>query len=188
MSAELLAARRAYEWGRLRTSLRRALFVVAPVAVVSVLLSGPAALAWLPVTLTAWVLAHWRGGPVLGGAFLGLLGGVVTYALPMSILRPCCSAQAMAVAGRDCCTRPGACLGAGVLVGLAVALGVSLTQTRRQATWQTAAGVALGTASVAVLKCSTLYVGEAVGLVGGVLAGLVAATAAQVVLGRRAAR
>jgi len=68
--------RRAYETGRLRTSIRKALYVVVPVAIVACFTTGPAALAWLPVTFVAWVIAHWRGGPLLRGAFFGLVGGI----------------------------------------------------------------------------------------------------------------
>ncbi len=178
---QALQARRAYEWGRARSSARRALLVVVPVAVVASLVSGRSALAWLPMTLAAWIFAHWRGGPVLRGAFFGLVGGAITYVLPMSVLRPCCSAELMA-AGRECCTMPGACLGAGVLVGFALAAFVPPGSAR----WRTAAGMALGVASVAILRCSTLFAGEAVGLVGGLLAGVLAATMARRVLTRHA--
>src|SRR5690242_2014119 len=98
-TAEYVRVRRAYERGRLRTSARRALFVLAPVALVAAWFTGRVALLWLPVTFVAWVIAHWRGGPLLRGAFFGLVGGAVTYALPMSVLRPCCSAEAMAITG-----------------------------------------------------------------------------------------
>lgn len=172
---DYLRARRSYEWGRVRTSLRRAIVVVVPVAIVSSVATGRAALAWLPVTLAAWVFAHWRGGPVERGAFFGLVGGAVTYVLPMSVLRPCCSAEAMAAAaaaGRDCCTLPGACLGVGALVGLALATCVPVAGAR----WRTAGGMALGVASVAILRCATLFAGEALGLVGGLIVGVLAAT------------
>jgi hypothetical protein len=174
--------RRAYELGRLGSSLRRALWIVGPVAVVAGLVSGRPALVWLPVTLAAWTLAHWRGGAVLRGAFFGLVGGAVTYALPMTVLRPCCSPTAMA-AGADCCTMPGACAGAGALVGFALAAFVPAGAAR----WRTAAGMTLGVASVAILRCSTLFLGEAAGLGGGLLGGVLAATAASVLLRRPAA-
>jgi hypothetical protein len=174
-------ARRAYERGRVVTSLRRALYVVVPVAVIATLITGRSALVWIPFTLAAWVLAHWRGGTILRGAFFGLAGGAITYSLPMTILRPCCSPAAM-TAGGDCCTMPGACLGAGALVGIALAAFVPPGDAR----WRTATGMALGVASVAILRCATLFAGEAFGLVGGLLAGVAAATAARFVLTRRA--
>lgn len=175
VTAEYARVRRAYEWGRVRTSVRRAFVVTAPVAFVASVVTGRAALVWLPITLAAWVLVHWRGGPVLRGALFGLVGGAVTYLLPLSLLRPCCSPEAMAAAaaaGRDCCTMPGACLGAGALVGIALAAFVPSGSAR----WRTAGGMALGVASVAVLRCSTLFAGEALGLVGGVLGGVLVAT------------
>src|SRR5688572_24992749 len=97
--------RRAYELGRLRTSLVRALYVAVPVCLFTLAISGRDALAWLPITYVTWVFAQWRGGPLLRGAFVGLLGGIVTYLLPLSLLRPCCSPEAMAAAaaaGHDC--------------------------------------------------------------------------------------
>jgi hypothetical protein len=182
-ATEYAQVRRAYEWGRLRTSLRRALLVFAPVAVVACLVTGRTALAWLPVTLAAWVIAHWRGGALLRGAFFGLAGGAITYALPMSVLRPYCSPEMMA-AGGDCCTNPGACLAAGGLVGLVLAAFLPAGSAR----WQTSGGMALGVASVAILRCSTLFAGETVGLLGGLLAGVLAATMVRLVLGVRSVR
>lgn len=131
------------------------------------------------------MLAQWRGGPVLRGTFFGLLAGIVTYVLPLSVLRPCCSPERMAALppGADCCTMPGACLGAGALVGFALAAFVPLGAARVR----TAAGMALGVASVAILRCSTLFFGEALGLLGGVVAGVAAAALAQTVLRRRTA-
>ena len=134
----------------------------------------------LPLTLAAWVFAHWRGDVFLRGAFYGLLGGVITSLMPMSILRPCCAAGTPP--GMDCCTMPGACLGAGALVGLLLAAAVPVGKA---AWWRTATGVAVGMASVALLKCATLFAGEAVGLLAGLMVGVVAATAAKVVVRQR---
>lgn len=184
LTDEYRRVRRAYEWGRARVSVRRALFVFLPVAVIASIVTGRAALSWLPVTLMAWVFAHWRGGPLLKGAWHGLIGGAVTYVLPMSILRPCCTPEAMraaADAGRDCCTMPAACLGVGALLGLALAAFVPATSAR----WRTAAGMAIGVASVAILRCATLFAGEALGLVGGLVVGVLAATTARLVLTRK---
>jgi hypothetical protein len=174
---QLARARRAYELGRLLTSARKALYVVVPVAIVAALTTGPEALVWLPVTFVAWVIAQWRGGPLLRGSFFGLVGGAVTHALPMTVLRPCCSPAAMK-AGMECCTMPGACLAAGGLVGLALAAFVPAGSAR----WRMAGGMALGVASVAILRCATLFAGEAVGLVAGLVVGVLAATTARRVL------
>ncbi len=173
-------ARRAYEWGRLRSSTRRALLVVAAVAAFGTATYGPRALAFLPLTLAAWVIAHWRGHLVLRGAFYGLVGGLVTAVLPMSILRPCCAG--VMEPGADCCTMPGACVAAGALVGVVLS---AFVPYGKASWWRTALGVALGLTSVVVVKCATLVAGEAFGLVGGLLGGLVATAAARGVFGRR---
>ncbi|HVH47687.1 MAG TPA: hypothetical protein VM925_35370, partial [Labilithrix sp.] len=110
----------------------------------------------------------------------GLLGGLVTSFLPMSILRPCCAMGAPT--GVDCCTMPGACLGAGVVVGIVLAIAVPFGKATW---WRTALGMALGMTSVAVLKCTTLFAGEAFGLVGGLVAGIAAVAAARLVLRHR---
>ncbi len=181
---EYRAARRAYEYGRLRTSAWWAAAISTPIAVAGWLVSGWSSLVWLPVTLLVWIVAYWRGGTLLRGAFYGLFGGVVTFALPMSILRPCCAPGAM-VNGADCCTMPGACLAAGGVVGVVVAAFVPFG---RDSWWRTATGMVLGVASVAIFKCATLFAGEAIGLVGGIAAGLIAACAARSVVQRRPAR
>ena len=71
-------ALRAYELGRLRTSIVRALFVVAPVAALAVVVGGAA---WLPITVLAWIFANWRGGPLLRGSYIGLIGGTMVFVL-----------------------------------------------------------------------------------------------------------
>ncbi len=174
------SARRAYEWGRLRSSAWRALAIVTAVAVLALATSGPRALVGLPLTLAAWVFAHWRGHLVLRGAFYGLVGGLVTAVLPMSILRPCCAG--VMAPGADCCTMPGACVAAGAVVGVVLSAFVPYGTS---SWWRTALGVALGMTSVVVVKCATLVAGEAFGLLGGLVAGLVATAAARAAFGRR---
>lgn len=172
-TAEYRSLRRAFELGRLRAAARATPLVLAPVALLALTISGRPALSWLPVTAALWLFAFWRGHAVLRGAFRGLVGGVVTYALPLTVLRPCCTPEAMKAAaalGADCCTMPSACLGVGALVGAIFGALVPAGASR----WQTAGGIALGVASVAVLRCSTLFVGEALGLVGGIAAGVLA--------------
>jgi hypothetical protein len=182
-ASELLESRlvrRAYEMGRLWTSTRRAALVTALVGLFVWASSGAHMLPWLSLTFLAWTIAFWRGETVLRGAWLGFLGGAATFALPMSILRPCCVGRVMEP-GANCCTMPGLCVLSGAVVGLALAALVPVTR----ASWPKAAsGLALGAASVAVLRCSSLFAGEALGLVGGLLAGLVAATAARALLRR----
>jgi len=175
-------ARRAYEWGRLETSARRAAMLLVPIGGLGWLLWGAGALVWLPLTLAAWTIAYWRGEAVLRGAWLGLLAGGATFVLPMSLLRPCCVGRVVE-AGASCCTMPGMCLGAGAAVGLVLATLVPVSRT----SWpKVAGGMALGAASLAMLRCSSLFAGEALGLVGGLLAGLCAASAAKALLRRDA--
>lgn len=182
MQADRMAlVRRAYELGRLRASLLRALVVVVPAAVAAAMVGGRTAFAWLPMTILAWVFANWRGGPVLRGAYVGLAGGIVTFLLPLTLLRPCCSAEAMA-AGMECCRNPGMCVTAGGLLGIVLAAFIPTGPAR----WRTAAGVMLGVASVAILRCSTLFAAEALGLAGGLAAGILVATVSRTVLARRA--
>lgn len=167
-------ARRAYELGRLRSSLEKAALVTALVALLGWVTAGASSLRLLPLTLVIWALVHWVGQSVQRGALYGLLGGVVTQLLPMSILRPCCDMNA--TPGADCCTMPGACLLAGAAVGVAMAAVVPFGR----ASWkQTATGMAAGLTSVAVLKCATLFGGEALGLVAGLVGGLALASAAR---------
>lgn len=185
MEAESLdyqRARRAYEYGRLEASARRAAMLTVPIAALTWLVWGTHALVWLPLTFAAWVCAYWRGEAVLRGAWLGLLGGAATFVLPMSMLRPCCVGRVVE-AGASCCTMPGACVGAGAVVGLLLAALVPVT---RESWPKVAGGMVLGAASVAVLRCASLFAGEALGLVGGLLVGLAVASAAKAQIIRRA--
>jgi hypothetical protein len=183
LDANYLAARRAYELGRLRSAAWKAAVISAVVAAFGLLTAGSTILFVVPVTVAAWLFAFWRGDAFLRGAFHGLAGGLVTSLLPMSVLRPCCATSAAKMAaGMDCCTMPGACLGAGALVGLLLA---TVVPFGKAAWWRTATGVSLGLSSVAILKCTTLFAGEAFGLVGGLLAGVMLATVARAVAQRR---
>jgi hypothetical protein len=179
MSAELVLdyrrTRRAYELGRLRASVGKALIITLLVALLGWVTVGAASFWLLPVPFGIWVFAHWLGQSFERGARYGLLGGVVTHLLPMSILRPCCDMKAMA-AGADCCTMPGACLLAGAGVGVALA---AVVPFGRASWWQTAVGMTAGLTSIAVLKCATLFTGEAIGLVAGLVGGLLLASAAR---------
>lgn len=195
---ELRLARRAYELGRVRYAAMAALFVTAAVGGAAYLATGPRVLAWLPLTFALWSLAAWRGGALQRGARLGLLGGAVTMVLPMSMLRPCCRAMDGAgamhaggtmdmgstmAAAQDGCTMPLACFAPGAVVGVFVAL---LAPANLAPKWKAAAGMGLGLAAVAVSKCAVLFVGEALGLMGGLALGVTVASAARALLQRRA--
>jgi len=168
------AARAAYEWGRALVALRKALIATAFAAVWGLVVTQHVVLRLLPVTFAVWVFVHWRGASMLRGAWYGLLGGLVTSLLPMSLLRPCCD-PAMPP-GMDCCTMPGACVAAGAAVGVIAAM---VVPTERKTWWQTGLGLALGMTSVAVMRCSTLVAGEALGLLGGLMLGTAAITSAK---------
>jgi hypothetical protein len=172
------ASRWAYERSRLqRAGVRVVTFCLAS-ALLSLLFVGARSLVWLPLTLIAWGFLEWRGAGLLRGGRIGALAGAVTLALPMSILRRCCKPGALEMMGADCCSMPGACAAAGVVVGLVLTCFLPTNGKRRD----TVLGMVLGMAAVAPMKCSTLLLGEAVGLVGGLLAGVLATLAVRAVV------
>jgi hypothetical protein len=176
------ATRRAYELGRLAMAVRRAGFFTLGVAVMSAALCGRESLVWLPVTFTVVALTEWRGGLLVKGARRGLFAGVASMVLPLSLLRPCCGLDAKAM-GTTCCTMPSVCWAAGGAVGLAVALLMPVAPAGRRS--EAALGLVLGVTSVALVRCSMLFVGEAAGLLGGMAAGIVASSLARAWLGGR---
>jgi hypothetical protein len=180
------AARRAYELGRLRQGLGRALVVAAAAGAASAIVVGWRAMAWLPVTAAVWAFVEWRGAWLREGARRGLLAGMASLFLPLSVLRPCCSPEAMA-SGTNCCTTamPSTCAGVGALLGLSLAL--LLPRAPRTRRLEAALGMALGTGALAALRCGPLLLGEAVGLLGGLMAGVAAASLARAWMDRRAA-
>jgi hypothetical protein len=182
------AALRSYEVGRFWVALRHAAIVSGSLAVAAGFAFGKAALLWIPVTLVAVTFAEWRGAALMKGARRGVLAGVGTLLLPLSILRPCCRVDAMARAvamGQDCCTEPSACWAAGAIAGLVMA--VLVPRARNGKLFETALGMVLGVSSVAVVRCSILFAGEALGLLGGMAATLVATSLARSVLERNRA-
>lgn len=189
MATSMETARRAYERGRMRLALLSATLVAVLVAALALVAGETAMLAWLPVTFVVWSWLFWRGGDWLAGGRLGVLAGAVTLVLPMSILRPCCkpgrAAMDMAAMGADCCTRPELCGVSGVVLGLLLAVSLPM---RGGSPTKTALGAALGVVAVASMRCSSLFVGEALGLLGGLAAGLFVASAAKAVVRWRAAR
>ncbi len=174
------AAKRAYELGRLRTALLRAVSIAVLVAGAAALAMGMRALALLPLTLLGWVLIEWRGTWLRSGARRGLLAGVAALFLPLSILRPCCVAGTV-----ECCSgsMPPMCAAVGGLLGLSLALLIPSAPGARRG--EAALGVALGAASVAALRCGPLLLGEAAGLLGGLTAGVLAASLARAWVDRR---
>jgi hypothetical protein len=173
-------AKRAYELGRLRTAVLHAAAVAALVAGAAAIAVGIRALAWLPLTWLGWVLVEWRGAWLLRGARRGLLAGVAALFLPLSILRPCCAAGTV-----DCCSgsMPPMCAAVGGLLGLSLALLIPRAPGARRV--EAALGVTVGAASVAALRCGPLLMGEAAGLLGGLTAGVLAASLARAWMDRR---
>jgi hypothetical protein len=179
------ASRQAYELGRLTSALLRAAGATVAVGLVCAVALGVRSLAWLPLVPLVVLVTEWRGGFLMKGARRGLVAGVASTLLPLSLLRPCCGMDAKAM-GMDCCVMPSACWGAGAVVGLLVALALPKAPAGRRA--EAAAGLLLGVSSVALTRCSMLFVGEAAGLLGGMAAGVIATSLAKAWLGGRTAR
>ena len=176
-------ARRAYEVGRVRTASIYALALSVLVAVAAFFAVGPQALPWVLWTFAVWVVAGWRGGAMLAGARRGLYAGAATFLLPLSILRPCCKPGMVMTS--DCCTRPELCIIAGSAIGLVLA--AFLPRSKGASRWETAGGMVLGVLSVAVLKCAKLFVGEALGLLGGLAVGVLVVSSVSALRDARAA-
>ncbi len=170
------AVRRSYELGRLRKALVHALVVAGAVGALSSCIVGPRSLVWLPLTLVTVLFTEWRGMFTMFGARRGLVAGAAAMLLPLSLLRPCCIGKAD-MDPATCCTMPSACWGAGMLVGLVMALVMPRAPEGQRS--QAAFGMIAGLTSVAVLRCSMLFVGEALGLLGGMAAGVIATSLAR---------
>lgn len=172
-SAFMERTRRAYELGRLRAALPRGALLALCVAVFARWVVAGSAWAWTLLTFALWSALWWRGGALLTGARHGLAAGALTSLMPLSLLRPCCRAGAVDMAAT--CTMPEICILAGALVGVPLsALALRRAPARP---FEAAAGVLLGVLCVAVVKCSALFAGEALGLLGGVALGITASAA-----------
>jgi hypothetical protein len=170
------ASRRHYELGRLVSAMRYAGMVAIALAVVSGIMFGRRALVWLPISVLAVTFTEWRGVFLMKGARRGLIAGFGSMLLPLSVLRPCCGIDAKAM-GTTCCTMPSACWAAGAVVGLGMALLLPSAPEGRRT--EAALGMILGVTSVAVVRCSMLFLGEAIGLLGGIVAGVVTTSLAR---------
>jgi hypothetical protein len=174
-------ARAAYEWGRLKVGGLRAALLALLVAVLGARLVGAEAWRWAPLTFVVWTLLWWRGSVLLRSGRYGFAAGLITFLLPLSILRPCCRPGMEG----PVCTMPAMCVLAGALVGLPIASFVLRRAHRRP--FEAALGMGLGVVSLVTLKCGALFIGEAVGLLGGLGLGIVAASAFNVLAPRGAA-
>jgi hypothetical protein len=176
------AARRHYELGRLRDAVIRAFAVVLLAAVIGGLAIGRAALVWLPLPFVVSLFTEWQGGWWMKGARRGLVAGFVSLVVPLSILRPCCGSNPVASFAATCCTMPSVCWITGGALGLALSLALPRNCAGHKG--ETALGMLLGVTSITVLRCSALFLAEAAGLLGGLLAGVVAASLARALLDR----
>jgi hypothetical protein len=165
-------ARRAYERGRLRAAVLAALVLTAALVLLGVLMVGPQAALWAPLTFVLWTWLAWRGGPLLRGARYGVAAGALTFVLPLSLLRPCCRWSGMTMAS---CTMPEMCVALGAIVGLPMSAWA--LSRREPRPLEVGIGMWLGVVSAASFKCSALFAGEALGLLGGVALGMLAAGA-----------
>lgn len=164
-------ARRAYELGRVKLGVLRALVLAAIVAAIAWLSFGRTGASWLPLTILGWTAIEWRGGAVVRGGRVGAVLGLVALALPLSAFRTCCRAGD-AMMGMDCCNMTGACAAVGAVLGLTVAVFVARTPRGERVAGATGMGVAL--LAVASVRCAGLVFGEAFGLLGGLAAGAIA--------------
>ena len=164
-------AHRAYRRGRRRTALVRAGIVTLLAASVAVAALGPLALRFVPVSFVIAFALFLRGRSLARGGRYGLLGGALSFALPLSWLRPCCAPSVMAEAG-SVCTMPEVCVGAGALLGFALVMMVP--QPSAATRGEFSLGLMMGVIALAGFKCSALFFGEALGLLGGVFAGVIA--------------
>jgi hypothetical protein len=169
-----LAARRAYELGRVRVGLGRASLVTCAVAVLTVACCGRSAVGWMPVVWLVWLAVEWRGCALRVGGLRGLVAGAVTLVLPTTWLRTCCAA--MASGGH--CAAPELCAVVGGAIGIAAAIALPAASSARRSI-EAACGVALGTCAVSAARCTVLLKGEAIGLALGLGLGLTAASLAR---------
>lgn len=175
VAAVAVRARRAYEGGMLRLGLMRGAVVTGLVALLSVAgIAKLPSMAWLAGVLVVWTLMGWRGALVWRGALGGVVAGLAALVLPLSVLRPCCATMVSATS----CSMPQVCVGAGALLGLLVAL--TLPRLRTPSEWTRAStGALVAAMSLVASRCMSLFVGEAAGLAGGLLAAAVAVSAAR---------
>jgi hypothetical protein len=165
-TATMARARRSYEGAMLRLGLVRAALVTGAVALLALLgvtsLPSPA---WLVPLFAVWLLMGWRGTLLWRGALGGLAAGLAALALPTSVLRPCCATMTSAAS----CSMPEVCVAAGVALGLVVA--VTLPRLRTPGQWARAsAGGMVAVTSLIACRCTTMLLGESLGLLGGLLA------------------
>jgi len=145
----------------------------------SVVVRGPASAAVAPLLFVLVLVSEHRGTSFGQGVRRGVVLGLGTWLLPMSVLRPCCANMDPATLVGPCCTMPGCCFAAGAAVGLFAAF--LAPRGRHPGDLWGVVGMAGGVLGVTALRCAGLFMGEAAGLLCGV------AVAAAMVAGARAA-
>lgn len=174
-------ARRAYEAARLRRGLVRGAAFGALLGIVSSVALGLGALAWLPVFIGVWTLLEWRGDGFLRGGRVGALFGALLAIVPSGLFMTSCRIGCTLASG-VCCSTSRACAGIGGLVGLGVAALLARLPAGKRV--QTTFGATAGLIATSIPRCSGLMLGEAFGLVVGLLVGTVAAGLACAVVDR----
>jgi hypothetical protein len=179
-----IAARRAYEIARAKRGALLGAAYAAVIGGIAFFVVGSAALAWLPLVFVVAAFSEWWGRMLARGARRGFIAGAFMLLLPLTILRPCCKPGMVMSADGSCCTMPEVCVLTGALFGL---LSVVLLPRARGAmqTAEAAAGMAAGTIAGAALRCAPLFIGESLGLLGGLALGLLIAGVARGTFARR---
>lgn len=175
-------ARRAYELARVRRGMLRAAALGAALALLAALVLGRQGALPLIALFAVWSVVEWRGGAALRGARIGAPAGVLAWLVPTSAIDGCCR-LGCTLTGGACCGITGACTMFGVLLGVAV--GVALTRSSRSPDGarpeplriEAVLGGIAGLAAAAGPRCTTLVLGESVGLLLGVVAGTAVASA-----------
>jgi hypothetical protein len=166
-------AQRAYERGRLATSLVRAAVVVLATGALSWFVRGHESLVALPLVFVIVVGGEWIGTLVGQGMRRGAALGLLSWLVPMSVLRPCC-------------TMPSCCVATGAVLGLVLAFFAPRARDTKAYMWGSV-GLAAGALGVTALRCTGLFAGEALGLLGGIALATLAVSGARLVWLRRVA-
>ena len=178
-------ARRSYELGRLRSAALRSLLALAFVGALGVLCVGRQAAPWALLSAALVLFTEWRGSLLAQGTRRGLAVGAISVLMPLSVLRPCCANGMMTMTDGSCCTMPSVCGAAGVALGLVLALWLPRATTGRR--WEAPLGALLGALAVGAVRCSGLFGGEMLGLLGGLSASVAASVCLKAVLRTRSA-
>jgi hypothetical protein len=179
-------ALRAYERGRMWTSFVRAAVVVLATGALSWFVRGHESLLALPLVFVIVVGGEWMGNLVGQGMRRGAALGLVSWLVPMSVLRPCCATMDAAARGGACCTMPSCCVATGAVLGLVLAFFAPRANDTKNYMWGSV-GLAAGALGVTALRCTGLFAGEALGLLGGITLATLAVSFARLVWLRRVA-